>query len=79
MPVAAGRCRTPAGRSIHSGEVRSLRLAEVEALLASDALESLLAAGQVRAVGAGRSRRWTSPPLVGFTTTLLLPGPPLPG
>ena len=46
---------------------------------AQRALESLLAAGQVRAVGAGRSRRWTSPPLVGFTTTLLLPGPPLSG
>lgn len=42
------------------------------------ALESLAAEGKVRAFGYGRSRRWTTPMLPGFTTTLLLPAP-LPG
>lgn len=42
------------------------------------ALEELAAAGKVQSYGRGRARRWTTPPLPGFTTTLLLPGP-LPG
>ena len=42
------------------------------------ALESLADAGKVQAVGLGRARRWTMPPLPGFATALLLPGP-LPG
>ena len=42
------------------------------------ALESLAASGKVQAFGCGRARRWMTPPLVGFTTTLLLPAP-LPG
>ncbi len=42
------------------------------------ALDSLSAAGKVQAFGRGRARRWMTPPLVGFATTLLLPGP-LPG
>jgi DNA-binding transcriptional ArsR family regulator len=37
------------------------------------ALAELEAAGQVHAIGRARARRWLSPPLVGFTTTLLLP------
>jgi len=37
------------------------------------ALEALAAAGRVQSYGRGRSRRWTTPPLPGFTTTLLLP------
>jgi DNA-binding transcriptional ArsR family regulator len=37
------------------------------------ALDSLEAAGKVRSIGRGRARRWTSPPVPGFTTTLLLP------
>ncbi len=41
------------------------------------ALESLAAAGKVQPFGRGRARRWTMPPVIGFTTTLLLP-PPLP-
>ena len=36
-------------------------------------LDSLAAAGKVQAFGKGRARRWTTPPLAGFTTTLLLP------
>ena len=36
-------------------------------------LESLAAAGKVQAFGRGRSRRWTTPPVPGFTTILLLP------
>jgi hypothetical protein len=42
------------------------------------ALESLAAAGRVQSFGRGRARRWVTPPLPGFTTTLLLPAP-LPG
>ncbi|HUN25276.1 MAG TPA: hypothetical protein VMU67_03140 [Steroidobacteraceae bacterium] len=39
------------------------------------ALDSLVASGKVRWVGHGRARRWMSPSLPGFTTTLLLPAP----
>jgi hypothetical protein len=42
------------------------------------ALDALAAAGKAQAFGRGRARRWTTPPLPGFTTTLLLPAP-LPG
>jgi DNA-binding transcriptional ArsR family regulator len=37
------------------------------------ALDPLAAAGKVQAVGRGRARRWMTPPVMGFTTTLLLP------
>jgi hypothetical protein len=39
------------------------------------ALDSLAAAGKVQACGRGRARRWVTPPVPGFTTTLLLPAP----
>jgi DNA-binding transcriptional ArsR family regulator len=39
------------------------------------ALDGLAAAGKVQSFGRGRSRRWTTPPMPGFTTTLLLPAP----
>lgn len=39
------------------------------------ALDTLSAAGKVQAVGRARARRWTTPPVPGFTTTLLLPAP----
>jgi DNA-binding transcriptional ArsR family regulator len=39
------------------------------------ALDPLAAAGKVQAVGRGRARRWMTPPVMGFTTTLLLPVP----
>jgi hypothetical protein len=42
------------------------------------ALGSLAASGKVQSFGRGRARRWMTPPLPGFTTTLLLPAP-LPG
>jgi hypothetical protein len=42
------------------------------------ALGSLAAAGKVQSFGRGRARRWMTPPVPGFTTTLLLPAP-LPG
>jgi hypothetical protein len=41
------------------------------------ALDSLAAAGKVRSFGRGRACRWMTPPVPGFTTTLLL-SPPLP-
>ncbi|HET6676134.1 MAG TPA: hypothetical protein VFG71_12380 [Nitrospiraceae bacterium] len=37
------------------------------------AIDSLVAAGKVQSFGRGRARRWTTPPVPGFTTTLLLP------
>jgi DNA-binding winged helix-turn-helix (wHTH) protein len=39
------------------------------------ALSSLAAAGKVQWFGRGRARRWMTPPMPGFTTTLLLPAP----
>jgi hypothetical protein len=36
-------------------------------------LDSLAAAGKVQSFGRGRARRWMTPPMPGFTTTLLLP------
>ncbi len=42
------------------------------------ALEQLAETGKVQSFGRARARRWMTPPLPGFTTTLLLPGP-LPG
>jgi len=39
------------------------------------ALETLSAAGKVQPRGRGRARRWMAPPVPGFPTTLLLPGP----
>lgn len=37
------------------------------------ALEELEAAGKVQSLGKGRARRWITPPLPGFATSLLLP------
>ncbi len=42
------------------------------------ALDALAATGKVQSFGRGRARRWMTPPVPGFTTTLLLPAP-LPG
>jgi tetratricopeptide (TPR) repeat protein len=39
------------------------------------ALDALAAAGKVQSFGRARARRWLTPPVPGFTTTLLLPGP----
>jgi hypothetical protein len=39
------------------------------------ALDRLAAAGKVQSFGRGRARRWLTPPVPGFTTTLLLPAP----
>jgi hypothetical protein len=41
------------------------------------ALDSLAAGGKVQSFGRGPARRWMTPTILGFTTTLLLP-PPLP-
>jgi hypothetical protein len=38
-------------------------------------LDSLAAVGKVQSFGRGRARRWMTPPVPGFTTTLLLPAP----
>ena len=42
------------------------------------ALDALAGAGKIQSFGHGRARRWMTPPVPGFTTTLLLPAP-LPG
>jgi hypothetical protein len=39
------------------------------------ALDELAAGGKAQAFGRGRARRWMTPPVMGFTTTLLLPAP----
>jgi len=39
------------------------------------ALDSLAAAGKVQSFGRGRAHRWLTPPVPGFPTVLLLPGP----
>ncbi|MCZ8546810.1 helix-turn-helix domain-containing protein [Mesorhizobium qingshengii] len=39
------------------------------------ALEQLAESGKVQSFGHGRARRWMTPPVAGFTTTLLLPAP----
>ena len=39
------------------------------------ALDSLAAAGKVQSFGRGRARRWMTPPVLEFTTTVLLPAP----
>lgn len=40
---------------------------------AQRALDDLNARGKIQAIGRGRARRWMSPPLPGFPSTLLLP------
>jgi hypothetical protein len=39
------------------------------------ALDSLAVGGKAQSFGRGRARRWMTPPVPGFTTTLLLPAP----
>ncbi|MCF3638845.1 helix-turn-helix domain-containing protein, partial [Rhizobium sp. TRM95111] len=39
------------------------------------ALDQLASMGKVQPVGRGRARRWMTPPVPGFPTVLLLPGP----
>jgi hypothetical protein len=39
------------------------------------ALDALESAGKAQSIGRGRARRWTTPPISGITTTLLLPAP----
>ena len=38
-------------------------------------LDSLMTAGKIQSFGHGRARRWMTPPVPGFATTLLLPAP----
>lgn len=42
---------------------------------AQRALDALAASGKVQSFGHGRARRWITPPVPGFATTLLLPAP----
>jgi len=39
------------------------------------ALDALAGSGRITSFGRGRARRWVTPPVPGFTTTLLLPAP----
>jgi hypothetical protein len=47
----------------------------VSARTVQRALDSLAFAGKAQSYGRGRAQRWMSAPVIGFTTTLLLPGP----
>lgn len=42
-------------------------------------LEALAAAGRIQSFGKARARRWLTPPVPGFPTSLLLPAPPSDG
>ena len=53
-------------RGQHHGIMRTMRTVQ-------RALDELLAAGKVQAVGKARARRWMAPPVPGFPTSLLLP------
>jgi hypothetical protein len=55
-----------------SGLALALRLSQ---RTVQRALDSLAAAGKVQSFGRGRARRWMTPTVGGFTTTLLLPAP----
>ena len=62
-------------RDAASEEAR-VKKAVVEAVNALEARTAELAeAGKVQSFGRGRARRWITPPVPGFTTTLLLPAP----
>jgi tetratricopeptide (TPR) repeat protein len=47
----------------------------VSARTVQRALDALAGAGKVQSFGGGRARRWMTPPMPGFPTILLLPGP----
>ena len=65
----------------HTGSRELFRLAVlaialgVSARSVQRALEQLSSRGKVQSVGNGRACRWMTPPVPGFPTTLLLPGP----
>ena len=48
---------------------------EIGYLLVQSLQNELAAAGKVQWLGRARARRWMTPPIGGFTTTLLLPAP----
>jgi DNA-binding transcriptional ArsR family regulator len=82
LRVEAGRLRAAVLAFLADGESWSSSALAL-ALGASQrtvqrALDALAAAGKVQSFGRGRARRWITPPVPGFTTTLLLPAP-LPG
>ncbi|WP_158804154.1 helix-turn-helix domain-containing protein [Acidisoma sp. L85] len=47
----------------------------VSARTVQRALDALAGTGKVQSFGGGRARRWMTPPMPGFPTILLLPGP----
>ena len=55
----------------------ALALACAALPLQARALDTLAASRKVQSFGRGRARRWMTPPVAGFTTTLLLPAPQL--
>ena len=70
-------------RTTPAEDIAHMRSALALALGASQrtvqrALKELAAAGKVQSYGRGRARRWMTPPLPGFATTLFLTAP-LPG
>ena len=69
------RC-SPSSPTVNRGRARPLRSRfGTSQRTVQRALDSLAAAGKVQSFGRGRARRWMTPPVPGFTTTLLLPAP----
>jgi DNA-binding transcriptional MocR family regulator len=69
------RC-SPSLPTVRRSRVRALALAlGASQRTVQRALDRLAAAGKAQSFGRGRARRWMTPPVSGFTTTLLLPAP----
>ncbi len=69
------RC-SPSSPTASRGRARRLALAlGASQRTVQRALDQLAAAGKVQPYGRGRARRWMTPPVPGFATTLLLPAP----
>ena len=67
---------SPSSPTANRGRARPWRLRSARASAASSARSMLCARhGKVQSFGRGRARRWMTPPVPGFTTTLLLPAP----
>ena len=73
--AACRRARAPRRRRIVVELGAGASRSAVSPRTVQRALEALAAAGKVQSFGRGRARRWVTPPVPGFPTALLLPGP----
>ena len=73
---ASMRPCSPSSPTANRGRARPWRLRSAASQrTVQRALDALAAAGKVQSFGRGRARRWMTPPVPGFATTLLLPAP----